>query len=378
MAETKKEREAREAAKRRRARSKEADTRVTAVPPRDPMLALRGAERLYRTDDPDPYFTHGKWNESPGAQRLRERMRFLEGGAPVSLPPKPITPANDLQEIREMLGLTGRSLTPEERRTIAARPQVPPNALHQDEVAAWLKAKRDAVQQWITTHTPDLSSADLAMARRTEGRYPGEVPMTPIRETAHSAVETLAPRTMGDLMLLGYGAARHVFPESEFVRVPERSKAQVYERARSLDPESPLWSNPVPPKLDVYQAKSGADDYYGLGPGYANPSVKEIEMVSRRTSPAAMRDAVRRGGETSLLFDVPTSENLPNTLRPHGFEPAWEEPYNMEFGAPDEALQGAWQTEGWQPGDPLPGVKFMMRPTTRVAPRVIPRYEPPR
>lgn len=271
-----------------------------------------------------------------------------------------------------------RTLTAKERREIAERPQVPANALHQDEIAAWLKAKREAIENWIATHTPDVSPADLAMARRTEGRYPGEQPMAPIRGTATAAVEAGAPRTMADLMMYAATPMMRAFPESEFVRVPERSKAQVYERARSLDPESPLWANPVPPKLDVYQAKSGADDYYGLGPGYEWPNIKEIEMVSRRTSPAAMRDAIKRGGETSLLFDVPTSENLPNTMRPYGFEPAWEQPYNMDYGAPDEALRGAWQTEGWRPGDPLPGVKFMMRPTTRVAPRVIPRYEPPR
>lgn len=273
-----------------------------------------------------------------------------------------------------------RTLSGAEREAAAARYplDLAPNAWHRQDIAAWLKAKREAVENWIATHTPpDDTAINLAMATRMGGRYPGEIAMIPARGTAQLAVEAAAPRTMADLMMMGAQPLVGQIEKraSQFIRIPERFKAEVYERARSLDPESPMWANPVPPKMDVYQAKSGADEYYGMGPGYEWPTIKEIEMVSRRTTPAALRDAVKRGGETSLLFDVPTKENLPNTLRPYGFEPAWEQPYNMDYGAPDAALQGAWQTEGWQPGDPLPGVKFMMRPTTRVAPRVIPRFE---
>lgn len=251
-----------------------------------------------------------------------------------------------------------------------------PNAIHQEDVARWLKAKRQAVEAWIARHTPEPSSVDRALVETRGGRYPGEVPVAPTRGIATAATEAGAPRTMADLMLMTAGPVVGGLQRraSAFTRIPARYKAAVYERARALDPESALWANPVPPEMDVYQATSGADEYYGLGPGYANPSVTEIEMVSRQTSPDALRDAVRRGGETSLLFDVPTAENLPKTLDPHGFESAWAEPYDMAYGPPSPELQAAWQTQGWRVGDPLPGVKFMVRPTTRPAPRVIPRY----
>jgi len=38
----------------------------------------------------------------------------------------------------------------------------------------------------------------------------------------------------------------------------------------------------------------------------------------------------------------------------------------------------AWRTKTREPGDPLPKVQYPMRPTTRPAARVVPRYETPR
>lgn len=277
---------------------------------------------------------------------------------------------------------TWRTLTPEERRAITERRPLTlaPNALHQEDVAAWLKAKREAVENWIATHTPDMSPTDLAMATRRGGRYPGEVPMTPVRGTATAAVETAAPRTMADLMMYAAGPLRRAIPESRFTRVPERYKADVYKRAASLDPESPLWSDPVPPKMKIYQDKTGEDVYYGLAPSVVSPEMQEVEMVSSKMMPRAMPDAVQRGGETSLLFGVPNKQfpagELPQRTDAYGFEPVRTEGFSTTFDPPSSAVKEAWATQGWQPGDPLPPVQFMMRPTTRGYPRTIPHYDP--
>jgi hypothetical protein len=174
-------------------------------------------------------------------------------------------------------------------------------------------------------------------------------------------------------------AARGLREPTGYQPVRYGQTGQVYERARARDPESAMWADPVPPKMTVYQARSGAPDYYGLSPSALGEGVKEIEMVSSHTTPSAMRDAVRRGGETSLLFGVPNARypagELPQRMDAYGFEPAWTSGFSTEFKPPSAELRAAWRTQGWKPGDPLPPVQYMMRPTTRGAARTIPRYD---
>src|SRR5262245_34908993 len=171
--------------------------------------------------------------------------------------------------------------------SLLARPRTVSPEQAAPETAAWLAQKRQEIKDWLARH--EDADADLLAAQRAQARSRGEEYVSPA-ETLRGATDVFMPRTMADLMMLSAGpvsgAVRRAVPRSPFRIVSPLRKAEAYERARRLDPESGLWNDDALPQMDLYQAKSGEDIYYGLSPSPISPGMKEIEMVSRKNMPA--------------------------------------------------------------------------------------------